>query len=229
MTSNNNKSVQDARFHELRLINWMRDDLRAGFDAVDETYHSQLRRAADGVLGDTPRLAHLAEDVVQDGLFKAFLVLRYKPEMISPNLKLRAWLYKIVINQALACLKTGKSHLVITSGLWGEELDEEVLEGYMQHYNDPVLIFERFESIREAKQLVQRAKQVLSPDERTAVDLLYSEPTQPGAKKITSKQVGEAMGKPENTVKSLVNRARKRMHDYLTTTDEEQQDTKKLS
>ena len=224
----NNKRVRDAHYQELRLIRWMRQDIQKGFGAVVEAYGYQLKRAAEGVLDSTPRLAHLAEDVVQDGLIKAFIELQNKPEKLTRSLKLRAWLYKIVINQALSCLKTGENHLVITAGLLGEELDEEVLEGYIQHYDDPVLLFERLESIHEAKQHVRRAKSILSHNEAAAVDQIFFQPPQPGGKKTTYKQAAEALGKPEGTVKALVSRAKTRMYTYLTT-DDKQQDNQKLS
>ena len=221
------KNVQNAQQQERRLIEWMRQDIGAGFNAVVETYRSQLLRAAHNVLDDTPRLAHLAEDMVQDGLLKAFFVLQTKPDMLTPSLKLRAWLHKIVLNNARYCLKTGEHHLTITNSFMGEEIDEEVLEGYGLHYDDPLILFERFESMVEAKQQVRHAKSVLSPDERTAIDLLYLQPAHADTKKVTYKQVAEAMSKPEGTVKALVSRAKARMRSYLTF-DDEQRHNKKL-
>ncbi len=222
------KNVQNAQQQERRLIDLMRQDIRTGFDAVVEAYHSQLLRAAHNTLDDTPRLAHLAEDVVQDGLLKAYLFLRANQDMLTPALKLRAWLHKIVLNNARHCLTTGEHHLTITSGFMGEEIDEEFLEGYGQHYDDPSILFERAESRIEAKQQVRRAKSVLTPDERTAIDIRYLQSGGRDRKEVPSyKQVGEAMNKPVGTVKSLVSHAKAKMRNYLTV-DDTQEYSKKL-
>ena len=77
------KSIQDGIQQEKRLIEWMSHDLYAGFNRVVEVYRRHLLWVAKGVLGDTPRLAHLVEDVVQDGLLNAFLYLDEHPEMLE--------------------------------------------------------------------------------------------------------------------------------------------------
>lgn len=79
-----------------RLIAWMSDDLDAGFSRVVEVYQKHLQQTAYGLLGDTPRLAHLVEDVVQDGFLNAYLYLQRHPEKLTPQFHLRAWLTKIV-------------------------------------------------------------------------------------------------------------------------------------
>src|SRR6266568_7862604 len=115
---------QAARQMELRLIAWLIDDLHEGFNAVVNAYQDRLKRAAHNVLDDTPRLAHLAEDVVQDGLLNAFLYLRSNPDFLKdPALQLRNWLIKIVQNQALYCTvsKLGKHTLSSMWVSWGKK------------------------------------------------------------------------------------------------------------
>jgi hypothetical protein len=55
-------STQDGLQQERRLIEWMRQDLHAGFNRVVEVYQRHLQQVAYDLLRDTPRLAHLVED-----------------------------------------------------------------------------------------------------------------------------------------------------------------------
>jgi RNA polymerase sigma factor (sigma-70 family) len=229
------KKTHDALQQEKRLIEWMRNDLHAGFSQVVVVYQRHLLWVANGVLRDTPRLAHLAEDVVQDGLLNAFKYLATHPEMledqpVGKRLKLKAWLTKIVQNQAIACLKTGEAHIIINAGLLGEEVEEEIEEGYATHYDDPALSFERQEnmierlkSIKEAKRKTRQVLSSLPHEQRVAVERMYLAPLNPGEKKITYEQAAEALGKPVGTIKSQVSRAMKQMRKQLT----EQPDVKK--
>lgn len=213
----NRKSIQDGIQQEKRLVEWMSHDLRAGFNQAVKVYRQHLLWAADGVLGDTPRLAHLVEDVVQDGLLNAFEHLSTHSQMLreQPPLKLKAWLTKIVRNRALTCLKMGDAHLVINAGLLGEELEETIEEGYLTHYDDPVLFIERMESIREAKLITRHALGSLSYEQRIAIEYVYLTPLNPAGKKMTYEQAAAALGKPVGTVKSQVSRAIKQMREEL--------------
>ena len=224
----NRKSMQDGIQQEKRLIEWMNHDLHAGFNQVVNVYRQNLLWVANGVLGDTPRLAHLIEDVIQDGLLNAFKHLAMHPEMLEDQpagkrLKLKAWLTKIIQNQALACLKMGEEHIIVNAGVLGEEIEETIEEGYATHYADPVLYIERLESRREAKRTTQRLLGSLPYEQRIAVESVYFAPLKPGEEKITYEQAAKTLGKPIGTVKSQVSRAMKQMREQLT----EQPDEKK--
>jgi RNA polymerase sigma factor (sigma-70 family) len=227
------KSNQDSIQQEKRLIEWMSYDLHAGFNRVVEVYRQHLLWIANSVLGDTPRLAHLVEDVVQDGLLKAFIHLATNPEMLEEQrdgkrLKLKAWLTRIVQNQALACLRVGEAHIVVNAGLLGEELEEAIEDGYTTHYNDPVLFIERLESIREAKRATRRLLSSLPQEQRMAIEQMYLAPLSPGEEKVTYEQAAVALGKPVGTVKSQVSRAMKQMREQLTEQPKKESQRKKL-
>ena len=63
------KNEGDLR--DRRLIQWMKVDLKAGFNRVAEVYWKQLNLVAYGVLCGS-HLVHLTEDVVQEGLISAY-------------------------------------------------------------------------------------------------------------------------------------------------------------
>ena len=206
---------QAARQMELRLIAWLIDDLHEGFNAVVDAYQDRLKRVAHNVLDDTPRLAHLAEDVVQDGLLNAFLYLRSNPDFLKdPALQLRNWLIKIVQNQALYCIKTGEAHIVLNVGVLGEEIEEVVEEGYITHYGDPLILLERWQSRMEAKRITRQQLATLSPEQRTAVEQKYLVPD-PFDKEKTYEQVAKELGRPVGTVKSQIKRAKAQMRKQL--------------
>jgi len=229
------KSIQDGIQQEKRLIEWMSRDLHAGFNRVVEVYQRHLLWVANGVLGDTPRLAHLVEDVVQDGLLNAFLYLDAHPEMLEDQpadkrFRLKAWLTTIVQNQALKCLEKGEAHIIVNAGLLGVEVEEAFEEGYVTHYDDPVLFMERLESIREAKRITRQLLSNLTREQRIAIERKYLTPLKPGQKKITDEQVAKALGEPVAAVKKRVSRAKKQMREQLTRqTSEEESQGRKLS
>jgi RNA polymerase sigma factor (sigma-70 family) len=229
------KSIRDGIQQEKRLIEWMRRDLHAGFNGVVEAYQRYLLWVADGVLGDTPRLAYLVEDVVQDGLLNAFLYLDAHPELLEDRpgdkrFKLKAWLTTIVQHQALKCLVKGEAHIIINAGVLGEEIEEVFEEGYVTHYDDPMLFIERLESIKEAKRLTRQLLSNLSPEQRIAIEYKYLTPLKPGQQKITDEQVANVLGEPVATVKKRVSRAKKQMREQLSRqVGQEENQSRKLS
>lgn len=207
--------VQAARQMELRLIAWMNEDLNEGFGAASETYKDLLTRTAHNVLDDTPRLAHLAEDTVQDGLINALLYLRENPEELErPNFRLRNWLVKIVHNQALKVLAVGKAHIILNAGLLGEEVEDAIEEGYTTHYGDLLILLERLQSEIEAKHTIREQLATLSPEQRTAVEQKYLKLT-PSGKEKTYEQIAEILNRPVGTVKSQIHHAKAQMREQI--------------
>lgn len=208
-------SVQAARQMESRLVTWMAEDLNAGFNAAVTTYQGLLLRAAHNVLDSTPHLAHMAEDVVQDGLINALLFLRAHPEFLKkPNCHFRNWLVTIIQNQALHCLKAGEDHITLNAGVLGEEIEEAIEEGYVTHYGDPVLRLERMQSRMEARRITREQLATLSSEARVAVEQKYLRPDSSGKEK-TYNQVAKELNEPVNTIKSRVNRSLKKMRQQL--------------
>src|SRR5438552_8200948 len=99
------------------LVEEMREDLRAGFNRVVEVYQDPLEQIASEMVGDTPRLAHQVEDIVQDGLLTAFARLKAHPEILTHHLKLQAWLSGLIAQQACAYQEREEQQLTVTAGL----------------------------------------------------------------------------------------------------------------
>src|SRR5947209_14418233 len=113
---------QGRELRDQSLLAWMKEDLDAGFGKVVENYWRELYNWAYKLL-EGSGLTHLAEDVVQEGLFSAYKDLRHNRQKLC-NLYLQHWLYAIVRQKAIECLAQGNktAHL---AGLLGWENEEE--------------------------------------------------------------------------------------------------------
>ena len=84
-----------------RLVTLTRQGYQRAFDEIVRRYRSRLVAFAGGVVP-----AHRAEDVVQDGLARAWLALSESDREIE----LRPWLYRIVRNGALNSRRDERVH-----------------------------------------------------------------------------------------------------------------------
>src|SRR6184192_41224 len=95
------RQVRELR--DQQLLAWMKEDFEAGFGKVVEDYWYELYSYAYSIL-DGSCLTHLSEDAVQEGLFSAYKNLRHNRQKLD-HLHLRQWLYVIVRQKAIECLK----------------------------------------------------------------------------------------------------------------------------
>jgi len=131
----------------------------------------------------------LAEDVAQEAFLKAFRNLA----TFDASRRFSSWMFRIAHNAALDALRRSKADPVKAA---------EVVDPPMLAAADPIQI----EALGEA---LDAALDALRPEWRTAIVLRYQEG-------CSYEEIAEALGIPENTAKTFVHRARKRMADVLT-------------
>ena len=206
------------RAHELRdqqLLAWMKEDFDAGFGKVVEDYWRELYCWAYKIL-EGSGLAHLSEDAVQEGFFSAYKDLRHNRQKLDA-LHLQHWLYVIVRQKAIECLKQGNKTIHL-AGLLGWENEEEDIAASRSSgaAYDPVYLLERWETIGEAHRSVTELLKSLSDTQREVVMLKYlaRDSTEPG--EISYQQIAERLNKPAGTVRSDISRAMQHMRKRLT-------------
>lgn len=131
----------------------------------------------------------LAEDVAQEAFLKAFRNLA----TFDASRRFSSWMFRIAHNAALDALRRSKADPVRAA---------EVVDPPMPAAADPIQI----EALGEALDV---ALDALRPEWRSAIVLRYQEG-------CSYEEIAEALGIPENTAKTFVHRARKRMADVLT-------------
>jgi RNA polymerase sigma-70 factor, ECF subfamily len=130
----------------------------------------------------------LAEDVAQEAFLKAFRNL----STFDASRRFSSWMFRIAHNAALDALRRRKADPVASA---------EVAEPPMPAAPDPV-------QIEQLGAALDAALDTLRPEWRTAIVLRYQEG-------CSYDEIAEALGIPENTAKTFVHRARKRMADLL--------------
>ena len=132
-------------------------------------------------------------DIVQDSYVKAFQSL---DQLDSPE-NFRAWIRKIAANKAKDYLKKKKP--ILFSEMVNEDGEEvDFLDERLDHY--PELVMDRKETTRLMKQILD----TLSEDQRLVIGMFYYE-------QMSVKEIAEALGCSENTVKSRLNYGRKKI------------------
>src|SRR3989440_10544974 len=163
---------QGRELRDKSLLAWMKEDLDTGFGKVVENYWRELYNWAYKLL-EGSGLAHLAEDAVQEGFFSAYKDLRYNRQKLC-NLYLQHWLYAIVRQKTIKCLKQGNKtvHLAGLLG-WENEGEDIAASSAAGATYDPAYCLERWETISEARRSVTELLKSLSDTQREVVVLRY--------------------------------------------------------
>jgi RNA polymerase sigma-70 factor (ECF subfamily) len=136
-------------------------DLRGCFDLLVLSYASQLYAFALRWIGNPTD----AEDIVQSAFERAFITLSNYPAPHIRDMKLRPWLYKVILNVARNYVSRYKLNAVSLELVE----DEEVLERDEDWQYQPELVVESNERRRELEALVA----TLAPCYRNAISLCY--------------------------------------------------------
>lgn len=132
-----------------------------------------------------------AEDIVQEGLIRAYYALGdYPPERVR-MLKLQPWLYKIVLHVYYNRLRQSRLHVVTLDA----PEESNVLDIEDDAREQPEAIFEEAERLRELESLVA----TLPEQYRVAVSLYYFE-------ELSYREIAELLNQPLGTVKSNLHR-----------------------
>jgi RNA polymerase sigma factor, sigma-70 family len=212
---------QGSEMRDQQLLAWMKEDFDAGFGKLVENYWRELYHCAYRILEGSV-LTYLAEDAVQEGLISAYKDLRHNHQKLD-NLHLQKWLYVIVRQKSINCLKQANKQVYLADLSDRENAQENRVASKLavDLDCDPAYRIERYETVKEAHRTVNELLKNLSATQREAVALkyLYRDGTDP--KEITYQQMSKRLQKPVGTLKSDVSRAMQHMRRQLSENEEQ--------
>ena len=171
---------------------------QAALEALFARHSGALYQSALKLLGNPED----AEDALQEGMLSAFKNLR----RFEGRSKFSSWLTRIVINAALMRLRSQRAHRTVSADEPLGEAESTLAEQLADPAPDP----ERLYAWKELRRLLDRNLTELSPDMRTAVLLRDIEG-------LSTQEAAEALGVPENTLKSRLHRARLQLAEQIQT------------
>ncbi|PYU93685.1 MAG: RNA polymerase subunit sigma-24 [Acidobacteria bacterium] len=171
---------------------------QAALEALFARHSGALYQSALKLLGNPED----AEDALQEGMLSAFKNLR----RFEGRSKFSSWLTRIVINAALMRLRSQRAHQTVSADQPLGEAELTLAEQLADPAPDPERLYAR----EEMRQLLDRNLTELSPEMRTAVRLRDIEG-------LSTQEAAEALGVPENTLKSRLHRARLQLAEQIQT------------
>ena len=193
-STDHDETVRD----EQRLIRLGLKGNQAALEALFARHSGALYQSALKLLGNPED----AEDALQEGMLSAFKNLR----RFEGRSKFSSWLTRIVINAALMRLRSQRAHQTVSADQPLGEAELTLAEQLADPAPDPERLYAR----EELRQLLDRNLTELSPEMRTAVRLRDIEG-------LSTQEAAEALGVPENTLKSRLHRARLQLAEQIQT------------
>jgi len=193
-STDNDETLRD----EQRLIRLGLKGNQAALEALFARHSGALYQSALKLLGNPED----AEDALQEGMLSAFKNLR----RFEGRSKFSSWLTRIVINAALMRLRSQRAHQTVSADQPLGEAELTLAEQLADPAPDPERLYAR----EELRQLLDRNLTELSPEMRTAVRLRDIEG-------LSTQEAAEALGVPENTLKSRLHRARLQLAEQIQT------------
>ena len=164
----------------------------AAFAFFVEKYQKQVQAIAWGKIGDY----HIAEEITQDTFLKAY----EKLHSLNDPKNVEGWLYVITNRLCLNWIKKNKIQFQTIQSM-DDMTMEEIEEAYYR-------LYETEQSERKSKanrrKIVKNLLAKLPESERTVLSLYY-------ISEMTYKEIGKFLGVSENTIKSRIRRALKRL------------------
>jgi len=170
---------------DVQLIDRIVRHDRRAFEDLYRLYHPRLSRFLFNIL----RRAHLAEEVLNDAL----LVVWRRPERYNGRSKVSTWIFAIAYRQAMKALS---------------RCDDPVEDRHAEARPSGEAGPEQQLGRRQAQDVLLRAIGELSPDHRAVIDLTYFH-------EIGYREIAELMDCPEDTVKTRMFHARRRLRSKL--------------
>ena len=162
------------------------------FASLVEKYQRQVHAHTLRKIGDF----QIAEDITQE----AFLRVYQKLDTLNNPAQFSKWLYAIVDHLCIAWFRKNRLQ---TQSLQEIHISETEAEAYSRY-----VATEHAKMTAEAQRsLVKKLLTTLKEDDREVITLHYFE-------EMTSSEIGETLGVPENTIKSRIRRARQRLRKY---------------
>ena len=191
-STDHDETVRD----EQRLIRLGLKGNQAALEALFARHSGALYQSALKLLGNPED----AEDALQEGMLSAFKNLR----RFEGRSKFSSWLTRIVINAALMRLRSQRAHQTVSADQPLGEAEVTLAEQLADPAPDPERLYAR----KELRRLLDRNLTELPPDMRTAVLLRDIEG-------LSTQEAAEALGVPENTLKSRLHRARLQLAEQI--------------
>jgi RNA polymerase sigma-70 factor (ECF subfamily) len=163
----------------------------SAFGYFVDAYQDQAMTIACRICGNRQD----AEDIVQDAFVKAF----HNLHTFRSDSKFSTWFYRIVYNTAITAIRSVPYQI--------QYVDYERTGDEAAMYSD----LETLDQLEEAEQeaLLNKALELIPPDERVILTLFYLEEN-------TIRDVGKMTGLTESHIKVKLHRARKRMYHVMT-------------
>ncbi len=158
-------------------------------DHLVANYYSGLRRLVQSILRDSDA----ADDIVQETL----IIAANKIDQYKPHTNLKAWVFKIGVNQARMALRKGKSRkriLAILQGQWRPDRAQPSSEAALLE--------------TERQQQLWNAVQQLKEKHRLPILLRYSQGMKPA-------EIADVLDVPVGTIHSRLHHAHKQLRGLL--------------
>ena len=174
-----------ADVRDAQLIDRIVRGDRRAFEELYRAYHPRLSRFILGMV----RRAHVAEEVLDDTL----LVVWRQPERYNGRCRVSTWIFAIAYRQAMKALRR-----------CDDPIEDRAAEARPSIEAGPEQQLGR----RQAQDVLLRAIGELSPHHRAVIDLTYF-------REIGYREIAELMDCPQDTVKTRVFHARRRLKNKL--------------
>ncbi|MDE0015976.1 MAG: sigma-70 family RNA polymerase sigma factor [Candidatus Poribacteria bacterium] len=159
------------------------------FTALVRKYQKGVHALAWRKVGDF----HIAEEITQD----TFLQVHKKLTTLQNPNQFAGWLYVITNRMCIRWLKNKKPTMLSLEKISRTEVDKSSYKHYISEQREKEAAEQRYEMVKE---LLKK----LPESERTVVTLHY-------LGEMTAKEIGNFLGVSANTIKSRLQRARKRL------------------
>lgn len=175
--------------NDVQLIHRTLAGDEAAFTALVRKYQKGVHALAWRKVGDF----HIAEEITQD----TFLQVHKKLTTLQNPNQFAGWLYVITNRMCIRWFKNKKPTLLSLEKISRTEVDKSSYKHYVSEQRETEATEHRYEIVKE---LLKK----LPESERTVVTLHY-------LGEMTAKEIGNFLGVSANTIKSRLQRARKRL------------------
>ena len=177
---------------DVALIQRILDGDQNAFASLVRKHQKQIHTLAWQKIGDF----QIAEDIVQE----TFLQVYQKLETLEDPTQFTRWLYQIANR---FCIARIRKNSIQTQPLEETDISEIETEAYSQY-----VAAEHAKTTTEAQRdLVEKLLEKLKENDREVIILHYFE-------EMSSPEIGELLGVPENTIKSRLHRAKQQLKNY---------------
>lgn len=181
---------------EQTLLDALAEDLDHAFWQLATTYQDRLYIFALRLTGSIQD----AEDSVQEALLGAYITLSHYPAARRRTLKLRPWLYKLLLN----VVRNHRRHKYLLAMPLDLRDDGQALDLADTHKNEPERFFEQMENQQEMAKLVR----TLPEQYQIVITCYYFED-------LSYQEISELLDLPLGTVKSRLHRGLKVLHQTI--------------